>query len=383
MMKAGFVWEPMFVTGIASVDEQHHRFVDWFNELNQSLFDGDAVADGQLEQIFQRLSAYAQFHFADEEALMELVGLDPRHVGVHQQEHQRFIDQIQSMWASRHLLQLPSQSIMDFLTAWLSLHILGVDQAMARQITAIRGGQSPQQAYEKEETPQDKQVSALLRMVSRLYGVLARQNEDLHQANDLLEQRIQARTADLERSNEALRQANLQLEAFSHTDGLLKIANRAYFDERLTQEWALARRQHKPLAVLMIDVDFFKRYNDSLGHQAGDCCLQRISQAIGNSLRRPTDLLARYGGEELVVILPNTDSNGAALMAVRVVQAVRELALPHPQSTVSSIVSVSVGAHSAIPNNSDPHATPDKWVGAADKALYRAKAAGRDRVELA
>lgn len=137
----------MFITGIASVDEQHHQLVEWFNELNHSLFDGDVVVDGELEQIFQQLSAYAQFHFADEEALMELVGLDLRHVGVHRQEHQRFIDQIQSMWASRHVLQLPSQSIMDFLTAWLSLHTLGVDQAMARQITAIRDGQSPEQAY--------------------------------------------------------------------------------------------------------------------------------------------------------------------------------------------------------------------------------------------
>lgn len=382
-MRDAFIWEPMFVTGIESVDEQHHRLVDLFNDLNHSLFGGQTVDEPKLESVFRQLTAYAQFHFADEEALMELCQLDQRHIVLHKAEHKRFVEQVQSMWTSRHMLQLPSQTIMGFLTAWLSLHILGVDQAMTRQITAIRAGKTPQQAYDKEETIQDKRVSALLQMVSSLYGVLARQNADLIKANLSLEQRVKDRTIKLEQANEELRQANLQLEAFSHTDGLLRIANRAYFDKRLAQEWGWARRQGKSIGVLMIDVDFFKRYNDSLGHQAGDVCLQQVSKAIESSLRRPTDFLARYGGEEMVVLLPDTDANGVALMAMRVVQSVQEVALPHPKSDVADIVTVSVGAYSGVPDSADPHTGADAWVAAADKALYRAKHTGRNRAEIA
>jgi hemerythrin len=268
---------------------------------------------------------------------------------------------------------------MGFLTSWLSLHILGVDQAMARQMNAIGAGASPQQAYQQEESIHDKSVGALLRMVGNLYGVLARQNADLVQANHLLEQRVQDRTARLAQANEELRQANLQLEAFSHTDGLLRIANRAYFDERLIQEMGRAKRQHQPLALLMMDVDHFKRYNDTYGHPAGDACLQAVARAVESSLRRPTDFLARYGGEELVALLPDTDANGAALMAMRVVHAVRQVGLPHAASPVAEVVTISVGAHSAVP---DVHAQPADWIVAADRALYQAKQAGRNRAEL-
>lgn len=373
-----FEWEQDYVTGLPSVDAQHLGLVGLFNELNRSWFGGVQTADATLEGVFARLSSYAQEHFSDEERLMAQAGLDPRHQDAHREEHARFVEQVDAMWRMRHMLKLPGETIMGFLTSWLGLHILRVDQSMARQMTAIGAGMDPAQAYEQEESHDDRSVRSLLRMVGRLYGVLARQNADLVEANQRLEARVHERTLALEKANEDLQAANEQLRAFSRMDGLLRISNRAWFDERLSDEVERARRQQRPLAVLMMDVDFFKRYNDTHGHQAGDACLQAVAQAVGGVVRRRTDLLARYGGEELVALLPDTDGPQAQAMAQAILQAVRDRAMPHGASDAAPMVTLSIGVASLVPG------PQDKGVGArlvaqADQALYLAKQRGRNQ----
>jgi hemerythrin len=210
-------------------------------------------------------------------------------------------------------------------------------------------------------------------MVGRLYHVLSVQNTELAQANQLLEERVERRTHELA-------QANVRLEAFARTDGLLQIANRSYFDDRLAEACASAFRREQPLGLLMIDVDFFKRYNDSYGHPAGDACLKAIARAVAESLPRSTDLLARYGGEELAVILPDTDAAGTAVVAARVVAQVAALALPHKSSDAAPHVTVSVGGVALVPGSKDAGAP---MLADADAALYHAKAAGRNCWQLA
>ncbi|MBY0453770.1 MAG: diguanylate cyclase [Burkholderiaceae bacterium] len=375
-----FVWDQNFVTGLPDVDKQHHDLVDLFNELSRSMFLADTGREDLLHGTFERLVAYTEYHFRDEEGLMRAEGVDPRHIAAHESMHQEFVVQVGAMWGRRSSMSDPAEIFIGFLTSWLGLHILGIDQSLSRQITLIRAGMPAAQAFEQETSGHDNGTQALLKMIGKLYHVLSSQNAELAQANLLLEDRVAQRTQELACANDELQAANTRLEAFSRTDGLLQIANRGYFNDRLQQASAQAVRQQKPMALLMIDVDFFKRYNDSYGHQAGDACLQAVARAVQQAVHRSTDLVARYGGEELAVILPDTDTATAAAIAVRVVAAVAALGLEHKASDAAPHVSISVGVTSQVPTDDDAATT---LLARADKALYRAKHTGRNRWMMA
>ena len=177
----------------------------------------------------------------------------------------------------------------------------------------------------------------------------------------------------------ALAEANRQLEALAVTDGLTGIANRRHFDSTLALEWARAQRSQQPLALLMLDVDLFKDYNDHYGHQAGDETLRAIAQVLLETTRRAGDLAARYGGEEFAVIAANTGAAAARQLAESLRAAVQHLAIAHalaPQGHVT----VSIGLALLEPGRPVPAQT---LIGQADEALYRAKTLGRNRVEQA
>ncbi|MBP6598390.1 MAG: diguanylate cyclase [Giesbergeria sp.] len=381
-----FVWDQHFVTGLDDVDEQHQGLVALFNELSRTLFaaetDPDTDYEPQLRDVFKRLVACTVHHFTEEEALMVSKGVESRHIEAHKSLHRQFVQQVGTMWATRYSASAPvsGDGITSFLTAWLGLHILGIDQSLARQIKAIEQGESPAQAYEREMAGHDNSTQVLLKMIGKLYHVLSTQNAELVQANQHLEERVSRRTQELAKANENLQLANVQLQEYGRTDGLLQVANRAYFNDRLEHACASAFRRQQPLGLLMIDVDHFKRYNDHLGHQAGDACLQAIARAVQGAMQRSTDLVARYGGEELAVILPEVDAAGAAAVATRVVAAVAALQLPHPASEAAAFVTVSVGAAANVPRHQDGGVD---LIAKADAALYQAKHHGRNRCVVA
>jgi diguanylate cyclase (GGDEF)-like protein len=171
------------------------------------------------------------------------------------------------------------------------------------------------------------------------------------------------------------RRAQTALEKLATRDGLTGIANRRSFDEKLSNEWKRERRDLRTLSLLMIDVDHFKRYNDTYGHQAGDHCLQQIASVLEKVAFRPGDLVARYGGEEFAVILSATDAAGATIVAQRILDHVAGLSIPH-SSGEGGCVTLSIGVATSLPN---PDMTRDGLIASADSALYRAKHAGRNR----
>ena len=170
------------------------------------------------------------------------------------------------------------------------------------------------------------------------------------------------------------------LERLAMVDGLTGIANRRSFDQSLEHEWKRASRNALPVSVVMIDIDHFKPYNDTYGHGAGDICLQQVAEALRSVTQRPGDLVARYGGEEFAALLPETDVDGAEMIASAMREAVSNLKLPHEHSPVADHITVSLG-HATCFNEFD--ASPRKLVDAADDALYKAKESGRNRVQAA
>ena len=177
-----------------------------------------------------------------------------------------------------------------------------------------------------------------------------------------------------------LERINGQLEALSLTDGLTGVANRRQFDLTLAAEWTRGLRQHQPVALLMIDIDHFKRYNDHLGHLEGDACLRAVAQRLSSCLRQPLEQLARYGGEEFAVLLTAADEDTGTRVAQRCLDAIASAGLAHPASPLGPRVTVSIGVASLQP---DPAMAPEQLVHAADAALYRAKQCGRGRYAVA
>jgi diguanylate cyclase (GGDEF)-like protein len=190
----------------------------------------------------------------------------------------------------------------------------------------------------------------------------------LKESEKILEQRVAERTEQLE-------QANRRLSSLSITDGLTRIANRRHFDEVLAEEWKRMERLGQPLALAMIDIDWFKKYNDHYGHQAGDACLVAVAETLTANIGRAGDLVARYGGEEFAFIAPAIDEAGALAMAQKICDAISARGMPHAQSLFEH-VTASIGVALVIPS---AETEPEALLKLADEALYRAKDAGRNR----
>lgn len=163
-------------------------------------------------------------------------------------------------------------------------------------------------------------------------------------------------------------------------DGLTGIYNRRHFDDILYTEWKRMKREKTPLSLIMLDIDYFKKYNDTYGHQAGDDCLIKIATALADSLRRPADLVARYGGEEFVIVLPNVELNSATKFSEKIRAEIESLEIEHRLSNISPFVTASLGVASIFPSNDSSH---EILLQSADKALYNAKIRGRNCVNVA
>jgi diguanylate cyclase (GGDEF)-like protein len=217
-------------------------------------------------------------------------------------------------------------------------------------------------------------TAALMLLVAASgWGVSGLRTRRVRLRNEALERQVARRTVQLA-------EANRRLEQLAASDGLTGIANHRVFEEHLQREWLRAQREGTELSLLMLDVDFFKAYNDALGHQQGDDCLRKVAAVAAEHAARPGDLAARYGGEEFAVVLPATGAAGAQAVAEEIRTSLAALAVAHPASPVSARLTVSIGIATRRPGRGEEAGS---LVSAADAALYRAKREGRDRSVLA
>lgn len=227
----------------------------------------------------------------------------------------------------------------------------------------------------------------LTRRTQQLEGELSRRQAvetELQNVRDDLEHRVRERTQSLEARNAELTQLRLALETANQRlkrlvaiDALTGVANRRHFDRALDRELRRARREGLPLSLIFLDLDEFKRFNDTYGHARGDQVLREVAHTLDETFRRGGDLVARYGGEEFAVVLPGVDGRRAELYAERLRRRIWRLAIGYQASTVADRVTISGGVATVTPGMT---VTPDGLLRAADKALYRAKCQGRNRI---
>lgn len=167
-----------------------------------------------------------------------------------------------------------------------------------------------------------------------------------------------------------------RLVKMSMVDGLTAIANRRQFDKEMEQQWQRSVRKQSPIAVLMLDIDFFKQYNDVYGHLKGDDCLKKVAEVLTREMKRPTDLVARYGGEEFVCVLPETDLEGAKCVADNIITTINQANIEHSGSKIGDNLTLSIGLVDILPTLDSSLVD---FLSSADKALYQAKLAGRNR----
>lgn len=212
--------------------------------------------------------------------------------------------------------------------------------------------------------PDEIEVIARIRAHSRSYLAQQQRDEAYRALRDM--------QAELEKKNS-------ELQRLSSLDGLTGIANRRRFDEYLEQEWLRAARDGRRLALILIDIDHFKAYNDNYGHQGGDACLKQVARTLDGELKRAADVAARYGGEEFVIVLPDTDSQGAGVIAEKLRDAIEALHIEHTHSKTALHVTISLGVASTVPREGG---IPAALIEMADEALYKAKESGRNKVCL-
>ena len=375
---ASFLWNKYYETGLITVDQQHHALVNLINRYGELLTDRDCVSGEDMQAVLQQLTAYAHYHFTEEEMLMTQAGLDPQFIEQHKHFHADFFQEVTLMKVALQKAQPKAEQLFKFLTYWLAYHILGTDQSMARQMSAVANGKCAQEAYLSDKEDQEGATEPLLMALNGLFQQINERNCELRELNESLEAKVEERTR-------ALSQANAMLEQHATTDILTGLPNRRLLMDRLHQAMAAGKRSGRNGALMFLDLDNFKLLNDTQGHDVGDLLLKEVARRLKSCVRE-IDSVARFGGDEFVVLLSelDTDRTRSDAQASSIAEKIRSsLSEPYVLSVKNDGVvehhctsSIGVVVFASQDQSQDDIL---KW---ADAAMYQAKDAGRNQVQF-
>ncbi|WMJ09768.1 GGDEF domain-containing protein [Nitrosomonas sp. sh817] len=367
-----FPWNENLDTGIAVIDAQHRKLVSLLNQLAATLTRGNLL---ETNDIFTKLTQYAEFHFETEEAIWaEHLG-DDSWLSSHQLSHSSFLPKVLELKESEATRSHTEviESIILFLIRWLAFHILDSDKRMAFFIQHRHAGLS----FDDAKIASDKKMSGSIRLVietvMHMYDSLSSTTLELMRESH---KRL-AIEKELHKANKQLLKANLRLEALAITDQLTDLYNRRHFNNVFARELKRAKRDKAPLALIMLDIDHFKKINDQLGHSAGDRVLIQVGQKLKEICHRPGDFPFRLGGEEFCILAANLDHQGTAEFAEIIRKKIEDLNIPNQYMSTQQYLTVSIGCVTQIPGKAD---TIDSFMSMADTRLYQAKEQGRNRV---
>jgi diguanylate cyclase (GGDEF)-like protein/hemerythrin-like metal-binding protein len=362
-----FVWSDIYETGVELVDDQHQKLVELINQFG-SLLTQNQVRSGDILQVLKQLLEYAKHHFNDEETYMAELKIDARHFNPHVDAHNAFLEEVGMLYAGFDSENIDAaRHLLEFLIHWLAYHILGIDQNMAQQLKAIRSGVAPDIAYENGERERDKSTVPLLEALNGLFHQVSIRNKELLQLNQSLEQKVAQRTQELS-------DMNRHLEELSLTDVLTGLPNRRHAMRSLINLWQESIDYDLPLVCMMIDADHFKQVNDNYGHDAGDQVLIELACTLRDAFRSD-DVVCRLGGDEFLVICPDTSLEGGLHVARQVQEKVSNLKIATGEDFWQGSISVGVAARN------DHMTSHEELLKQADLAVYEAKRAGKNCVK--
>lgn len=360
-----FPWNKNFETGHAEIDAQHKKLVELLNQLAKTLIGNEKPI---VNAAFDALAAYANAHFDKEEEIWLEYFNDDSWLHSHQMNHASFLPRVIELKDQEGTKSLTDvvEHIINFLIRWLAFHIIDNDKRMALVVQAVKKGLPLDEAKLHADKKMSGSMRLLIETILNMYDGLS------NRAIELMRER-RARI----KAEERLREANKKLEQLSRTDQLTGLYNRRYFSTVFLDELKRARRHGITLTYMMIDIDYFKTYNDNYGHLAGDEALKQVGKCLTGLCRRSSDQAFRIGGEEFGLLSSGLDEGQAEAFAHIVRSEVEALKIEHNGSDVMPCITVSIGVATKVPG---PEDTLNDYFKLADNRLYIAKNQGRNRV---
>ncbi|MGA1939381.1 GGDEF domain-containing protein [Arcobacter sp. YIC-310] len=358
-----FPWNKNFETGIKQVDEEHKTLIKLLNKLANSLTQDKTF---EIEETFNELAKYADYHFKSEEAVWEKHLKDNVLINFHKKSHNSFLPKVLEIREKNKdkTLHETIEEILMFLIRWLAFHIIDEDKRLAYIIHSIKDGKQIDEAQLISDNQMGGSMRVLIDAILSMYDNISSKAIKL----------IRERKARIEAQRE-LQKINKELERLSITDQLTNLYNRRFFEELFQRELQKSKRNKNIFSVILFDIDYFKKLNDTYGHGKGDEALIKVAQCLKKVCKRPNDFVFRIGGEEFTIIITNEDAHTATNLAQLISKEIKALKIDNINSEVSAYLTISAGVISIKPTQYD---TIESIMQQADKKLYQAKSLGRN-----